>query len=1357
VSQKGGVISVVAGDTTTVAGTLSAEGGSHGSGGFVDTSGQHVHVTDSAKISTLAANGKTGTWLIDPQDFTIAASGGDITGATLSSELNSNDVLIQSIAGAKSGNGDIFVDDSVSWTSGSRLTLEAYRNIVFSAPVTIAGTGGLTLIDADQTQISGTPGMNDGNAADGNLEFNGNGAVTFTDVVVGNTQGSLTINGESYTLENDLVALANAININSSGHFALANSYDASTDGTYTSSPVTTIFSGTFEGLGNTISNLTIVSDSDEVGLFSVIFSGGEARDFVLANTNVTGQESDGAKLGALAGENDGTIEGVIVSGAVSGSGSVGGLVGQNLGEITNSGSNVAVIASTNVGGLVGANAGTISRSWASGTVSATDTADVGGLAGLNEGNVSQSFATGNVTGGFYVGGLIGFNEDVGTISQSYSTGSANAAAGSDVGGLVGVQSSGGSIAQSYATGAVNGGEASDVGGLVGSNDGSIDESYELGSAVGGMDAHSGGLVGDNEGSAGGTTSVYFNSKANTHGVGIGNKIAAGGGLSRAQMQTASNFAGWTFGSLGSGANWVIVDLDGDLNNANTSNLSVPAGGTTPMLLSEYSTTITNAHQLQLMELDLGATYTLANDIDANATRSGANVWGSQEFISIGPALDSSFEGTFDGAGHTISNLFINDTSNMFVGLFGSNNGAISNVSLVDVSIQATQGQDNLVGLQVGGLVGANGGQIENASISGSVTVSNIINGNQGVGGLVGVSLDGSIISSSSSAHVGLSGSYRYNLAAGGLVGLNTNGSISKSYSTGSVSVKGMNSTAGGLVGLNFGSGSISQSWSAASTTAVSSATGSGSGSEAGGLLGENDGGFIFQSYAVGPVAVSGGAASIAGGLVAANNQGTISQSYAIGIVTGGMGAELGGFVGNDYAPGDITGSYFDTMTSGIGAAQGAGSVSNDVGIIGLTTAQLQSGLPTGFSSSVWAVLAGTSFPYLQWQFNGTPEVVSGILHHSISGAGLSGRTISLMQNGVDLDSVLTGGAATSYANGFYYFLLSPGTIGASSGVIAYNVAKHAEAFYDLANGSVTGLDLTENYLRETTAQDALSAVNADLLSADGGNNLVTAANLEISETGTDLNIDQAIDSATVDIISAGTITESSAGVIDATQLEGSSSGNAVMNGSNAITNLAAFTAGGTFALTDADDLTVKGAVKAGANTIDLTTKGKKHDIVIDAELKSAAIDLISAATISENSFGSILAAELTGSAQDAVTLTSAKNAVADLDAFSTADHAFNLTDDHGLTVDGQVKAGTAAINLTTVGKKHNIAFDSELTGGTVTLVTTGEAMESGAGAITASLLNVTANRGIDLTSSSNKIKKLGTDSTKKGPNKLTL
>jgi len=132
-------------DRIVVGGKLDASAPRGGDGGFIETSAAHVEIANDVKITTAAPAGNTGTWLIDPVDFTIAASGGDITGTALGTLLDSNSITIQTatgtntatnLYGAAGTNGDIFVNDAVSWSAGTTLTLDAFRNININANIT---------------------------------------------------------------------------------------------------------------------------------------------------------------------------------------------------------------------------------------------------------------------------------------------------------------------------------------------------------------------------------------------------------------------------------------------------------------------------------------------------------------------------------------------------------------------------------------------------------------------------------------------------------------------------------------------------------------------------------------------------------------------------------------------------------------------------------------------------------------------------------------------------------------------------------------------------------------------------------------------------------------------------------------------------------------------------------------------------------------------------------------------------------------------------------------------------------------------------------------------------------------------
>ncbi len=221
------------------------------------------------------------------------------------------------------------------------------------------------------------------------------------------------------------------------------------------------LFNGTLDGLGNTISNVTINNGNELVGFISALNPTGAVRNLSVGE-NLTATSTIIAAVGGLVATNDsGTISNAHTSGSVTVANNsvqsnypIGGLVGNNLGSIMLSSSSAQV----------------------SGTGSNTAFAVVGGLVGVNQGSIVQSFATGGATnnsdGGGGAGGLVGENGTTGTITNSYATGNVSGTvSGISVGGLVGLNiNSPGPISKSFSTGTVSGVSGDNVGGFIGEN-----------------------------------------------------------------------------------------------------------------------------------------------------------------------------------------------------------------------------------------------------------------------------------------------------------------------------------------------------------------------------------------------------------------------------------------------------------------------------------------------------------------------------------------------------------------------------------------------------------------------------------------------------------------------------------------------------------------------------------------------------------------------------------------------------------------------------------------------------------------------------------------------------------------------
>ncbi len=239
-------------------------------------------------------------------------------------------------------------------------------------------------------------------------------------------------------------------------HYELISDIDAlETSGWSGFSPVgndSHKFNGSLDGQGHEISGLYIDRpDTYDVGLFGETGSGASIDDVGLVNVDVSGK----GHVGGLVGVNYGRVQMSYATGNVNGEMNIGGLIGYNDGRVKKSYSTCdtqGVLA--RVGGLVGDNDGFLSNSYATGNVIATgdteypvDTISIGGLVGSNDGAVSDSYATGAVTGDNEVGGLVGANQNDGTIIRSYAIGKLTTG-GEEVGGLVGYNN--GTVSNSF-------------------------------------------------------------------------------------------------------------------------------------------------------------------------------------------------------------------------------------------------------------------------------------------------------------------------------------------------------------------------------------------------------------------------------------------------------------------------------------------------------------------------------------------------------------------------------------------------------------------------------------------------------------------------------------------------------------------------------------------------------------------------------------------------------------------------------------------------------------------------------------------------------------------------------------------
>lgn len=746
-------------------------------------------------------------------------------------------------------------------------------------------------------------------------------------------------------------------------NFALKNDINASDIGNdYEAIGGTTGYNGTFDGRGNRIIGLKVENANGNAGIFDTIGTNGVVKDVNIYSGTFTGSSN----AGAVAGVNNGRIEGIVTFGntvTVTGNGgNAGGIAGTNSGTVDDVESTGSVIAGGSnaqnfAGGLVGTNniTGIVNNSFSNSAVTASSgsTDALGGVVGVNSGEVSLVDSLGITNGGAHyignVGGIIGTNS--GKLNSAYNESIVSGY--SNVGGIIGNNS--GTISNIVNASSVDGldinpdvqqAQSNYVGGLVGSNSGSVTNGRNNGTITG--TNYVGGMVGSNAQGATLTNLVNDSSAAIEGEQYVGGIAGSNAGKISATDDTLINrgsitgnkFVGGVAGVNEEGGTIENTISNIDLNvktpytdDNNSDNDPAFFGG----VVGQNSGTVIGANNQSSVDVAAdGATYvggiigqntstgTLEGKIRNGGTVSGlSNVGGI-----IGENKNANLLNNDNNERLEITNTgSVRATQGGAAGIFYSNNitgtegdtnaNAINNVDITN-SGTVTGGTDEKS--VTGGLFGINSGNITNSTL----TNTGVVTGGGTVGGLIGTN-SGSAKDSTFTN----SGTVSGNTNVGGLFGTNS-GKFERSSLINTVNgqVSGTNNV-GGLIGYN--TGEIIGGRKDVNGTDVGYykyqiynngvITIKGNGSNIGGLIGDNQGS-LTAGYNTGAINASG---STNVGGIAGSNSGKIDQVFNTVMVKPGSnqddaiegGKNVGGLVGENTNNGTLSNAYNTTKVVG--------------------------------------------------------------------------------------------------------------------------------------------------------------------------------------------------------------------------------------------------------------------------------------------------------------------------------------------------------------------------------------------------------------------------------------------------------
>jgi len=548
-------------------------------------------------------------------------------------------------------------------------------------------------------------------------------------------------------------------------------------------------FTGTFDGDGHIVKNLTINGDlgsqgSDSVGLFGYV--DGNITSLGVVYCNITGDYNVG---GICGWHNTGVMTNCYSSGVIDGGEYVGGLCGDSGGSYSDCYTTCAVNGYTYVGGFSGYNWGTINDCYSVGSVSTY---------------TSYSGAT------IYSGGFCGYN-DGGSINNCFWDTNVSGMTTSDGG-------AGKTTVEMQTLSTFTAWDFTDTW--------SMNNCYPKLNWQALPMYHKLSVI------DGSTSGLYLHNN-------VVNIVVD-------PVPSNYSFAGWTTTST------IYTNLIASLLSLNTTitmpdsyvelvanyayNYSGGAGTVNnPYLIASKSDLLI----LGSRTIDYGKSFKMTADIDLSGTNFSKAIIAPDILNGNSWTFDGTrFAGSFDGDGHVVKNLTINgdvgSVTNDCVGLFGSVVGTIKSLGLVDCSIIGHDLVGGICGsLYVDGIIsncysiGVISGESEVGGLCGhtdrcfvtrcysSVTA---IRGDY-VGGLIGYSSSGTITECYSTGDV--SGSS----CVGGFCGYNASGTITECYSTGDVSGS---SPVGGFCGYSAGGVGAACFWDTETSGLTSSGGGTG-------------------------------------------------------------------------------------------------------------------------------------------------------------------------------------------------------------------------------------------------------------------------------------------------------------------------------------------------------------------------------------------------------------------------------------------------------------------------------------------------------------------------------------------------